>query len=313
VRLEPLALHHHEGLCAAGLAPEIWRWIPYQVRTADEMRAYIEAGLRDQERGTAMPFATIDAATGSVIGSTRFMNIDAPNRRVEIGSTWLALDRQRTAANTEAKYLMLTHAFDKLGCNRVELKTDALNAKSRAAILRIGAKQEGIFRSHVICHDGRVRDSVYFSITREEWPGVRARLEERLGGAKGRPVGILEAATPAIVICTRDRARSTAFYRDTLGLAFASEDNFAAIFTIGGVTLRVSIVADFKAHEHTILGFRVPDVPAAVKALREKGVRFNIYPGFKHDELGIVTPPGSPVQVAWFKDPDGNVMSVSNI
>jgi RimJ/RimL family protein N-acetyltransferase len=182
VRLEPLGLPHHAGLCAAGLAPEIWRWIPYQVKTPEDMRAYIEAGLRDQEHGTAMPFATLDAATGRVIGSTRFMNIDGPNKHVEIGSTWLALDRQRTAANTEAKYLMLTHAFEKLGCHRVELKTDALNAKSRAAILRIGAVQEGIFRKHVVCHDGRIRDSVYFSITFEEWPEVRARLEQRLCG-----------------------------------------------------------------------------------------------------------------------------------
>jgi RimJ/RimL family protein N-acetyltransferase len=180
VRLEPLALHHHEGLCAVGLAEEIWRWIPYQVRTPEQMRAYIEAGLRDQERGTAMPFATLDAATGTVIGSTRFMNIEVPNLRVEIGSTWLAPARQRTAVNTEAKYLMLGHAFEKLGCIRVELKTDALNEKSRAAILRIGAKQEGIFRNHVICHDGRIRHSVYFSITREEWPDVRGRLEEKL-------------------------------------------------------------------------------------------------------------------------------------
>ena len=187
VRLEPLALDHQEGLCAAGLDPGIWRWIPYQVKTAEEMRAYIEAGLRDPARGTAMPFATLDAATGSVIGSTRFMNIDVPNRRVEIGSTWLSPDRQRTAANTEAKYLMLTHAFDTLGCIRVELKTDALNEKSRAAILRIGAKQEGIFRSHVICHDGRIRDSVYFSITREEWPQVRTGLEEKLPGVRADP------------------------------------------------------------------------------------------------------------------------------
>jgi RimJ/RimL family protein N-acetyltransferase len=182
VRLEPLALRHHEGLTAVGLAEEIWRWIPYQVRTPEQMRAYIEAGLLDQERGTALPFATLEAATGSVIGSTRFMNIDAPNLRVEIGSTWLAPARQRTAANTEAKYLMLRHAFDKLGCIRVELKTDALNEKSRAAILRIGAKQEGIFRNHAICYDGRIRNSVYFSITREEWPEVRVRLEEKLRG-----------------------------------------------------------------------------------------------------------------------------------
>jgi catechol 2,3-dioxygenase-like lactoylglutathione lyase family enzyme len=125
-------------------------------------------------------------------------------------------------------------------------------------------------------------------------------------------MGILEAAAPAIVICTRDRARSTAFYRDTLGLALAYEDRFAAVFHTGGITLRVSFVADFTPHEHTILGFRVPDVAAAVRALREKGVAFNIYPGFSQDEFGIWTAPQGNLQTAWFKDPDGNVLSVTN-
>ena len=125
-------------------------------------------------------------------------------------------------------------------------------------------------------------------------------------------MGILESATPAIVVCTRDRALATAFYRDTLGLALAHEDNFAAVFNTGGVTLRVSEVADFTPHEHTILGFRVPDVPATVKALREKGVTFNLYPHLRQDDLGIWTVPGGSVNVAWFKDPDGNVLSVTN-
>ena len=125
-------------------------------------------------------------------------------------------------------------------------------------------------------------------------------------------MGILAAAKPAIVICTRDRARATAFYRDTLGLELAYEDNFASVFNIGGITLRVSLVADFVAHEHTILGFGVADVAAAVLALREKGVAFNIYPGFKQDGLGILTVPGGNVRVAWLKDPDGNVLSVTN-
>jgi catechol 2,3-dioxygenase-like lactoylglutathione lyase family enzyme len=122
----------------------------------------------------------------------------------------------------------------------------------------------------------------------------------------------LKAAKPIIIICTRDRERATAFYRDTLGLTVAYEDNFAAVFNIGGVTLRVSTVADFMPHEHTILGFKVPDVAATVKALREKGLTFNIYPGFNHDDLGILTLPGGTVRVAWFKDPDGNVLSVTN-
>lgn len=125
-------------------------------------------------------------------------------------------------------------------------------------------------------------------------------------------MGILESATPAIIICTRDRARATTFYRDVLGLALAHEDNFASVFTIAGVTLRVSLVADFIPSEHTILGFKVTDVPATVKALREKGLALQIIPGFRHDELGIWTAPGEAIRVAWFKDPDGNLLSVTN-
>jgi catechol 2,3-dioxygenase-like lactoylglutathione lyase family enzyme len=125
-------------------------------------------------------------------------------------------------------------------------------------------------------------------------------------------MGVLEAARVAVVICTRDRARATKFYRDTLGLPLVSEYNFAAVFNVGGTALRVSTVADFTPHEHTILGFTVPDVTAAVKALRENGVAFNVYEKFKQDELGILTIPGGAVKVAWFKDPDGNVLSVTN-
>lgn len=125
-------------------------------------------------------------------------------------------------------------------------------------------------------------------------------------------MGILESAKPAILICTKDRARATAFYRDTLGLTVAYEDSFAAVFNIGGVTLRVSGVADFTAHEHTILGFNVPDVVATVKALGEKGITFNRYQHVSQDELGIWTAPAGAVHVAWFKDPDGNVLSVTN-
>ena len=125
-------------------------------------------------------------------------------------------------------------------------------------------------------------------------------------------MGILESAKPAIIICTRDRARATAFYHDTLGLTVAYEDSFAAVFNISGITLRVSMVADFTPHEHTIVGFHVPDVATTVKALREKGVIFNTYQHVRQDELGIWTAPGEAVRVAWFKDPDGNVLSVTN-
>jgi RimJ/RimL family protein N-acetyltransferase len=180
VRLEPLLESHHAALCEAGLDPDLWEWIPYRATTADEMRVYIRSALDAQAAGTALPFATIERATARVVGSTRYMNIDVPNRRVEIGATWIAKPWQRSAINTEAKYLMLLHAFETLGCIRVELKTDALNQKSRNAILRIGAKEEGTLRKHMATWSGRWRDTVYFSILDSEWPGVKSDLETRL-------------------------------------------------------------------------------------------------------------------------------------
>jgi len=180
VRLEPLSQAHHSGLCEVGLDPELWRLIPYRVATREEMAGYINAALQAQVAGTAVPFATIELASGQVVGSTRYMNIDVPSRRVEIGSTWIARPWQRSFVNTEGKFLMLRHAFEILGCNRVEFKTDALNERSRNAILRIGAQQEGIFRKHMVTWTGRVRDSVYFSIVDDDWPRVKADLEARL-------------------------------------------------------------------------------------------------------------------------------------
>lgn len=180
VRLEPLTLGHVDGLARVGLDAELWRWIPTQITSADEMRTYVATTLDEQRRGISLPFAIVDAASGEAIGSTRFGNIDVPNRRLEIGWTWIARSHQRSRANTAAKRLLLGHAFDALGANRVELKTDALNEKSRNAIARIGGVQEGIFRQHVVCASGRVRDTVYFSILAAEWPAVRQRLDERL-------------------------------------------------------------------------------------------------------------------------------------
>ena len=180
VRLEPLAPAHHAGLCAVGLDPELWELIPYRVTTPDDMADYMQTALDAQRAGTALPFATVHVASGQVIGSTRFMNIDVPNRRVEIGATWIAAPWRRTSVNTEAKYLMLRHAFDTLGCIRVELKTDALNQPSRNAIRRIGAQEEGILRQHMVTWSGRLRDSVYFSILDREWPGVKRDLEQKL-------------------------------------------------------------------------------------------------------------------------------------
>jgi N-acetyltransferase len=182
VRLERLSLDHLEQLCEVGLEPELWRWTASQMLTSVDMRAYVETALKWQAEGTALPFATISEQTGRVVGSTRFANIDSEDRHLEIGWTWIAPLWQRTAINTEAKYLMLRHAFEKLGCIRVEFKTDSLNEKSRRALLRIGAKEEGTFRNHMIVHGGRYRHSVYFSVIESEWPEVKARLEERLSG-----------------------------------------------------------------------------------------------------------------------------------
>jgi RimJ/RimL family protein N-acetyltransferase len=185
VRLEPLSAEHQAQLCEVGLDQEIWRWTTVQLGTPEEMRAYVLTALREQSAGTALPFATVERSSGRAIGSTRFGNIDAPNARVEIGWTWIGRPWQRTAVNTEAKYLMLRHAFENWRCNRVELKTDSLNARSRAAILRLGALEEGTLRNHMISHTGRLRHSVYFSIINSEWPTVKAGLEEKLARSTG--------------------------------------------------------------------------------------------------------------------------------
>ncbi|HWZ33459.1 MAG TPA: GNAT family N-acetyltransferase [Bryobacteraceae bacterium] len=178
VRLEPLSYDHHAQLCEVGLDPDLWRWIPMRVTTPEEMTGFIRTALEWQAAGTALPFATITG--GRAIGSTRFMNIDVANRHVEIGATWIGREHQRSIVNTEAKYLMLRHAFETLGCLRVELKTDALNRRSRNAIRRIGAREEGTFRKHVVTWSGRIRDSVYFSILDTEWPRVKADLEAKM-------------------------------------------------------------------------------------------------------------------------------------
>jgi N-acetyltransferase len=180
VRLEPLTPAHSPALTDAGLDPELWRWTVSQVTSPADMRDYVDMALQEQAAGRSLPFATVHAATGRVAGSTRLGSIDRLHRRAEIGWTWLGRDWQRTALNTEAKLLMLRYAFEVLGCIRVELKTDALNTRSRAAILRLGAREEGILRRHMITAAGRVRDTVYFSILADEWPGVETRLVDLL-------------------------------------------------------------------------------------------------------------------------------------
>jgi RimJ/RimL family protein N-acetyltransferase len=182
VRLEPIRREHAEMFweIAKDALDDIFQWIPYRMKTRDDFQRLVERAFEEQERGESIVFAIVERNSGQVIGSTRFMNIDRVNRRVEIGSTWIVPLWQRTAVNTEAKYLMLRHAFEVWKCLRLELKTDALNLKSRNAILRIGAKEEGTLRKHLITWTGRVRNTVYFSILDTEWPEVKSAVEQKL-------------------------------------------------------------------------------------------------------------------------------------
>lgn len=180
VRLEPLSVAHEPALLAAAQDERIWRYTIHDPRTPELMRAYVGAALRDQERGEALPFAVYHREAAEIIGATRYHSVSAANRSVEIGFTWYAPRYWRSRVNTECKYLLLTYAFERLRCIRVELKTDGRNEQSRRAILRLGAKEEGTLRSKVIMRDGHRRDSVYFSILDDEWPAVKARLEAML-------------------------------------------------------------------------------------------------------------------------------------
>jgi len=181
VRLEPLSVDHLDGLAAVAFDPAIWRWTLARPTDVDGLRAWLDAALAGATAGTERPFATIDVETGRPIGSTRFMSIVPEHRRLEIGWTWVAPAWQRRGANQEAKYLQLRHAFEHLGANRVEFKTDSLNEKANPALLAIGATFEGAFRNHMIMPDDRLRHSNYYSVTSDEWPEVQARLIARLG------------------------------------------------------------------------------------------------------------------------------------
>jgi RimJ/RimL family protein N-acetyltransferase len=180
VRLIPLAPEHTDALADLTVGTGLTRWFPEPLETRAAVDKFVETALALAAKAQALPFAIIDPATGAVAGSTRFGNVAAEHRRVEIGWTVVGRPWQRTRVNTAAKLLLLTHAFERLGCIRVELKTDARNATSRAAILRIGATEEGALRHHIVCADGYLRDTVYFSILAAEWPAVKAALDAKL-------------------------------------------------------------------------------------------------------------------------------------
>jgi RimJ/RimL family protein N-acetyltransferase len=182
VRLEPLSEAHVPDLATVGQDGSIWAYIPYPlVRSEADMRAWVLDLLARQATGTDLPFAVVHLETGRAIGASRYLDIQPANRAVEIGGTWYARAFQRTAVNTESKYLLLTHAFERLGCIRVQLKTDLRNERSQRAIERIGAVREGVLRHSMIMPDGHLRDSVYYSILAEEWAGVKGKLEGMLG------------------------------------------------------------------------------------------------------------------------------------
>lgn len=182
VRLEPLRPEHAPLLweIAKDHLQNLFQWIPYKLESFADFQEFNQRVLQERERRLSVPFATFERKSNQIVGTTRYMNMDLPNLKVEIGSTWIAPPWQRTVVNTEAKYLMLVHAFEVWKCVRVELKTDALNQRSRQAILRLGAKEEGTLRKHLLTWNGRQRDSVYFSILDTEWPQVKARLESKL-------------------------------------------------------------------------------------------------------------------------------------
>lgn len=180
VRLAPLSLTHADGLIAAAADGELWNTKVTIIPDAAGMNEYVKAALDGQSYGNTLPFVIVRKATNDIVGTTRFYDMYPRDRKCTIGYTWLAKSAQRTLINTESKLLLLTHAFETWNCVRVELVTDVLNDQSRAAILRLGAQQEGILRKHMILPSGRVRDSVFFSITDDEWPEVKQRLVSRL-------------------------------------------------------------------------------------------------------------------------------------
>ena len=182
VRLEPLARTHEEGLWQASRDRETWRWLSIsQPETREEMHDYLEGALADQAAGTEMPFATIRQEDDRVLGSTRYLALRPEHRSLEIGWTWLVPEAWGTGANVEAKLLMLEDAFERLGCLRVELKTDARNERSRGAMAALPAQFEGVHRKQMLVRDGQRRDSAWYSVIDDEWPEVRANLLRRLG------------------------------------------------------------------------------------------------------------------------------------
>ena len=195
VRLEPMDRAHLDGLAEVAFDPTLWQWTLARPTDRAGLEEWMEAALWNAESGSELPFVTVERSSGRPIGSSRYLNIVPEHRRLEIGWTWVGTAWQRGGANREAKLLMLQHAFEALGCMRVEFKTDSQNDKARRSLLGIGSTFEGIFRNHMVMPEGRIRHSAYYSVTDEEWPDVKARLTEGIdqivaaGGAAGGAAG----------------------------------------------------------------------------------------------------------------------------
>lgn len=180
IRLAPLSLAHHARLCEIGLDEQLWRSTTIQLQTSEEMLKYIQSALQSRDEGNALPFVIVEKDSDKVVGATRYHSINQLHRRLEIGFTWIAVGWQRTVINTEAKYLMLKHAFEQCGCIRVEFKADRSNEQSCRALIRMGAKQEGVLRKYMMSDHKGARDLVLFSVIDSEWPEVKANLERKL-------------------------------------------------------------------------------------------------------------------------------------
>ena len=189
VSLHPLAHSHVYALAVAGLDPDLWRYQPRRVSTLADMGDYVDRALNEQSLGLGLPFVIVHRSTGAIVGSTRLMELALAHRRVEIGATWITSSLQRSGANVEAKLLLMAHAFETLGVQKVVLKTETLNQRSRRAILALGAVEEGTFRQHLIADDGRSRDMVFYRVLSSDWPSVKHRLQTRLDAHRGSDVG----------------------------------------------------------------------------------------------------------------------------
>lgn len=277
VRLEPLRSQHADGLSEVGLDASLWRFHPPgAVTTSSGMHAYVESALRDEGEGRCVPFAIIDRTTGRLAGSTRYWIVDPALARVEIGSTWLGREFQRTAINTEAKRLLLAHAFERCGLHRVELKTDARNDASRRAMARLGLRQEGTLRRHMRCHDGHIRDSVYFAVTDIEWPQVRAHIDALLrGGAKSRDLAgrVRTPGEPRCVLGVLAPYFNTTVEDELADLRPSGVSNQTARFTLDArVVEDITIAAERLvpcAPDAFLLGLSTESIPGGLDMLQQ--------------------------------------------